>query len=708
MKYILLLIAIFTILIAGCTTQFNNQDNKEISSIDNLNLESLDEIQKFNTTKDLEDFLNKQESAQPIYYNTRMSSSIMAFDSVAESAPMAKAGAGSTDYSSTNVQVAGVDEADFVKNDENYVYLISGNKLIILDEKILSETVITENNWGTKELFLNKDKLVVFTTENEKSYTFNKYDIRPIPTYRQVVKVKIFNIEDRTKPVLSNEYMVSGNYFQSRMIGDDIYLVTQEDSYQPRPLLYNDNIKIIPDVYYFPNPETNYQYNTITSFNIDSEDIVQSKSFLLGYGNTLMMSEDSIYIAYNKNNYWYWNQESDKERFYNVILPLLEGNLKIEINKIIVENYDEDKEWAEIEKVLSIEFKNIEEDNLGNEYEEMFQKIGEALEEYDLKKQLENAQTTIHKFNVNAGSIEYNTKGIVEGQLLNQFSMDEFEGDLRVATTVSIWSRNRIQYNNVYILDEDLKQVSKIEKIAQDEKIYSTRFIEDKLYMVTFKQTDPFFVIDLDRENPKILGELKLPGFSEYLHPFGEDYIIGIGKETVEEKWGVSTKGVKISLFDISNLKNPKLVDTVVIGDSGSYSEVLNDHKAFMLTKDNLLVLPIHEVTGDANNYYSSTNIWDGAYVFTVTNNGFEKLGKIKHTQSDSKYYWENQANVKRSLYIDSNLYTISDKFIKVNDLVNNLEEINSIKIAVDYNYPIYRYQEQTDVVAVESEKITI
>src|SRR5690606_11294245 len=125
--------------------------------------------------------------------------------------------------------------------------------------------------------------------------------------------------------------------------------------------------------------------------------------------------------------------------------------------------------------------------------------------------------------------INYLAKGEVPGRLLNQFSMDEDGDRFRVATTFDFYSpyRGPVLYNNVYVLDESMRLVGKLEEIAPDESIYSARFMNDRLYLVTFQRMDPFFVIDLSEDNPRVLGELKLPGYSNYLHPYDENHVQG-------------------------------------------------------------------------------------------------------------------------------------------------------------------------------------
>ncbi|MBS3150107.1 beta-propeller domain-containing protein, partial [Candidatus Woesearchaeota archaeon] len=209
----------------------------------------------------------------------------------------------------------------------------------------------------------------------------------------------------------------------------------------------------------------------------------------------------------------------------------------------------------------------------------------------DVVNQEENIERTIiHKFNLDDGNIKYLGKMNAPGTVLNQFSMDEFDGNFRIATTINKWDnfgKNKSK-NNIYIFNEDLKLIGSLEDLAPGETIYSARFMGKRGYLVTFKKVDPFFVIDL--------GKLKIPGFSDYLHPYDENHIIGIGKEAVEAKQGDFAwyQGMKLAIFDVSDVNNPVELHKITIGDRGTDSEALHEHKAFLFDREKqLLVIPI-------------------------------------------------------------------------------------------------------------------
>ena len=307
---------------------------------------------------------------------------------------------------------------------------------------------------------------------------------------------------------------------------------------------------------------------------------------------------------------------------------------------------------------------------------------------------MENAQarisklqgTAIYKIKLDKMDIDYIASGFVPGNLLDQFSMDEHKGNLRVATTTgnNWWfGMSSESSNNMYVLDDDLDIIGSVEGLAPGERVYSSRFMGDKAYMVTFRQVDPLFVMDLsDPKNPEVLGELKITGVSEYLHPYDEDHIIGIGREATEEGRFL---GMKISLFDVSDVANPIEVAKIEIGDRGTRSDALNDHKAVLFDKEkNLLVLPIDLYEADDEKSWGSF-VWQGAMVLDISPEGISERGRITHREheadDDGYYYRQWQSSIRRSLYMDDVLYTISSTTVKANYL-DSLDEIKEVEIS--------------------------
>jgi uncharacterized secreted protein with C-terminal beta-propeller domain len=315
------------------------------------------------------------------------------------------------------------------------------------------------------------------------------------------------------------------------------------------------------------------------------------------------------------------------------------------------------------------------------------------------KYQNQTQITEFHRIKIENGNITYEASGNVPGHILNQFSMDEHNENFRVATTLHQYSETFEQIsltNNVYVLDKNLTVIGSLEKLAPNEQIYSARFMGSRCYLVTFLKVDPFFVIDLENPaNPKVLGKLKIPGYSNYLHPYSDTVIIGIGKDAVPAEEGDFAwyQGVKISLFDVNDVENVKEKSQYIIGVRGTESPVLYDHKALLFSKEhNLLAIPVLVAEIDEEKhpdgvppYVAGDYVWQGAYVFSITEEKIEYRGGITHLDDDidllkNGYYFYSDYTVKRSIFIEDYLYTISDKLVKINN-ISDLTEVNEIEL---------------------------
>jgi uncharacterized secreted protein with C-terminal beta-propeller domain len=269
--------------------------------------------------------------------------------------------------------------------------------------------------------------------------------------------------------------------------------------------------------------------------------------------------------------------------------------------------------------------------------------------------------------------------------------MDENNGYFRIATTRSqSWSQlestTKDSYNNVYVLDDQLKTVGALENLAPGEQVYAARFMGDRAYLVTYKQTDPLFAIDLKTPTaPRVLGELKIPGYSTYLHPYTENLLLGFGRDTDVSVSGVVTnKGLKLGLFDVSDPSNPKELDSFTTGDQYSDSIALTDHKAFLASSaKNLVAIPLTLKSGQ----YGEKIDFSGALVFGVTDAKIKLRGRIDHSDGGNytkQDYWGGVGyfdnSVKRSLYIGDALYTFSNKYLKINSLNSSGDDLALIK----------------------------
>ena len=525
------------------------------------------------------------------------------------------------DYSKTNIQVEGVDEADIVKTDGRYIYYLKYNTLNIIDtengDKLVSAANLSFNNGSfyPDEIFVKDDKLVIIGTRELESILSNftgRY------SYSEYTVAKIYDIKDRSNPKEDRTVEIEGYYLSSRMINNNLYLISNE-----------------------------YNYNAYLCEEREIDELNEN-DFKPKYKDTAV-SETRKHVDFNC--IWYM-PESDDTSYLNIAA--------FDVTK--------DKE-ANISSYLGAGSTIYSsEDNLF---------IVRTRYDYDYKKTSEPT-TEVYKFELKGDKCEFLKKGSVPGTVLNQFSMDEKDGYFRIATTKDNWRDEST--NNLYVLDKNLEIVGKVEDLAEGERIYSVRFMGDRAYMVTFVETDPLFVIDLkDPKNPQVLGELKIPGYSKYLHPYDDTHIIGFGEDTNVVNYGygdrVITDGMKMALFDVTDPENPKEMYSVKIGEKGTYSELLYNHKALLFSKEkNIIAFPISITEED----YRVT--FQGAIVYGLNlEKGFELKGKISNLNDDTdKYYGRN--NVERIIYIKDTIYTLSNDLVKATDM-NSMKTKGSLKL---------------------------
>jgi uncharacterized secreted protein with C-terminal beta-propeller domain len=706
------LFLITTIMIAGCVTPVNpgNSDNigNQISTQEGL-LED-NNVQE-NTFKSIEEYQNfvsdySSGSSGSMYYarGDAMMEKALASDSAAVPTAQDAGNGGSIDYSETNNQVIGVDEADMLKTDGEYMYTITENTVFIVksypgaDAQVVSN-IKFEDNYPIS-LFIKGNKLTVIGSVNQFDF-LNKLGFSRDQGY---VFMNIYDLTDKTKPELVKELKFEGQYNDARLIGSQVYLIStfypQYREY-PMPLMFEGTVKkemSVQNIHYFNIPYSNPYLVIANSVNMDSLTITDSEAITVeGYPN-IYMSEDNLYLTYTEYiNEW----EIEQDLMISMIVPKLSPEDQTFIDK--VKNTDNDilsgyEKKAKILQIVNRYFSSLPEKERDALQNEIDLALKAKLAEY---KYME--YTIINKLSVNSGQISVDANGKVPGHISNQFSLDEFEGNLRIATTISQrWNRfdetpipvdigggigssegvvsdvavsSKIaimppsttseSINNLYVLNSDLKVIGSIEGLAKGEQIFSVRFMEDRAYVVTFRQVDPFFAIDLSNPfSPEVLGILKIPGFSRYLHPYDDNVIIGIGRDATETG---RQEGLKISLFDVSDITEPKEIAKYVSDEKYSSSTAEWEHKAFLFSKEKeLLVIPVYNY-----DYENRENNMNGALVFKITEDSITLRGIIDHS-GDYMY----GPNVERSLYIEDMLYTKSPYLLRV----NALDDLSSVK----------------------------
>jgi len=610
------------------------------------------------TVEKLQALLDESCSRQANFYHNDvniMRKSIAVDSAVMDQAATPAPGAnGVADYSGTNIQVKGVDEADIVKTDGNYIYTLNQNKLYIVkarpaDKMQNVSTISFAEGFNPRDLYVDSKHLIVigesYQNSVKPSITENKLRY-PHPGYYDspTCKVIIYDITNKSNPFVSRAIEIEGYCLSTRKIGTSLYLVANRNTnyYRPGdPIIlpaYRDTAMgkdfqslSCDQIYYFPDCIYN-SYIIVAAINTNNLGQKVDIKTYLGSGENIYASASNLYIAVNS---------------YPPVRPLLNDSAFPETRSSEV-------------------------------------------------------NTEIYRFALQGASTTCTGRGTVPGTILNQFSMDEYNDYFRIATTTgNIWSTgDDISQNHIYVLDKDLEITGKLENIAPGEKIYSTRFMGERAYMVTFRKVDPFFAIDLkDPQKPQILGKLKIPGYSDYLHPYDENHIIGFGKDTIEMKgWNGESQafyqGLKVAIFDVTNVSQPVEMSRVIIGDRGTDSEILNNHKALLFSKEkNLIAFPVTLMELAPSQKQNINQIpaygtftFQGAYIYYIDlEKGLQYKGRISHLDAADYQragdYWYNSAkNINRVLYIGETLYTVSPGRIQTHKL-DDLSFISSLDL---------------------------
>jgi len=657
-----------------------------------------DGLKRFSSYSELKAFIDSSAESYGAYGLTRSASLDTTATTMYTPSQAAETAAGSgatksSDYSQTNVQVAGVDEADIVKSDGRYLYVAPsyGSTVQIIDAYPAETARIVSNitvNGTIGGLYISGDRLVIISS----SYSY----VRPMldiiaPSYMGSTSTTIgtYDVSDRAQPRLVKESSADGSYYDSRMVGDYVYAIAQESVYSGGPIalpaVSTNGIKrtvAASDVYYSPYPDSAYVFTTVLAENIaDASAAASTKTFLLGYSQSMYVSPDNIYLVSQKR----MDYTSVLERVVDdAILPSVPADVQARIIKIRDSGANVYEKGNEVQQVLQDYYATLGPEEgaaAAKALEERYQAVyAELAKEYE--------KTVVHRIAISGGSITYAASGEAPGVVLNQFSMDETSGYFRIATTSGQWAGTDSTTNNVYVLDPALNVVGKLEGIAPGERIYSVRFLGSRAYMVTFRQVDPLFVIDLsDPAAPTVLGYLKVQGVSDYLHPYDDTHVIGVGREADADG---RVTGVKLSLFDATDVANPVELSKYVVEGGWSWSEASYDHHAFLFSRDKgLLVIPVQTTNNNGTDYTS----WQGVYVFNIDlQGGLALKGKVTHANetaaAESKYYYGYDTQIRRSLYIDSVLYTVSGSFVKANDLAT-LAEVGKVELPA--TGPVYR-----------------
>ncbi len=592
--------------------------------------------------------------------------------------------AAEVEYSRTNVQVRGVDEADIVKNDGKYLYIVgrtvwvrTGSSGLASPEtpvyivrayppselRVVSKLMIKGVVDG---LYVWRDKLVIINRSIGylplivvRMPPYGGLRVPPltiISGYVSETNVLIYNVKVRSQPKLVNRVEVSGNYLTSRLINGSLYLMTT----YPVLTFWARNSVLIPEVngkplkpssigYVNVSPVTEpwiLNYVTIVGINLGNASF-KAEAYVVPYPRWVFVSRDSIYLISNSFNYYPIMLEIVR----HALIPTLPKNVSVKILHILSSNSTIWRKLSLINKELS---NYVRRSGIKGAI-----KVVGSIYGYVERKVLWRPLTSsiIIKFRLKGLRAVPVAEAVIPGHILSQFAMWERKGYFIVATTSTVIKEVRIlgtggwlgipvitpsitTINSIYVLNSsNLRVTASLNNLAKGERIYAARFVGNYLFLVTYRSIDPLFAINLTNPaRPEVIGYVNSTGFSRYLHPYGSHYLIGVGLET--NKHGIPL-GVKVTLYDVGNPRRIKVLSNIVIKASWSTTQVLWNHKAFLINPSKgYIAIPVTIYGRGFSGSY--------LYVIKVSNESLKILGRIK------------QAGVVRAAYIGNYLYAIS------------------------------------------------
>jgi uncharacterized secreted protein with C-terminal beta-propeller domain len=598
---------------------------------------SAHQMSRFNSYSELMNFIQAKPSVCP---GTSITPPVLNPTTGPSTLVQGQRSALAVDHSSTNVQVQGVDELDTVKNDGQYIYTITNNTLVIVKAYPVSDATVVSRIIPSGTLtgvFVTGDKLVLIGGGASPGPLLlggppigmaSNGGAMPVWYFHPITWLWVYDISSRSNPILTLTLEQTGSYEGSRLISNSVYLITTENLFVrndsvilPSRKINGENSTVLPtEVYHSDVLDYYYSLTSVERLDLTGSPKLTSETFLIGTSSTIYASTGNIYLT---SATWACNQE-----------------------------------------------------------------------------------TVIHRVSIINGNVSYEATGTLPGHILNQFSLDETNGYFRVATSDYGSTPVRamqpatvvqtvqptpvvqpVQQTNLYVLDSSLHVVGRLEGLSPGEAFYAARFMGDRAYLVTFQRMDPLFVIGLqDPYHPRVLGQLNITGVSDYLQPYDENHLIGFGKSSTNVTWENAAlfQGLKLSLFDVTDPSHPVDTSNYMVGDRGSDSPALTDHKSVLFDHSlNLLVIPVEVAKAQQNTTYPwayNSLVWQGAYVFSVTlESGIVFRGGITHLSNGETPSWSNTNRfITRSLYIGSVLYTISPSMVKMNSLAD-LSELGTV-----------------------------
>ncbi len=612
-------------------------------------------LSTFTSYKELETYLKNQYATKVRWYEDMLKDAVVDIMPARNELSVSLSGAGadtsSDRYSNTNVQELGVDEADTVKTDGRFFYLQAGQIVHIVAVSEPMETVasIDLREYGyVNELYLYKNVLVALYS----SYTpFEKPNgSQDYGWHQNNVGVAFYDISKPATPNLIKVVEVEGYLVSSRRIDNKLHMVQQF-------------LPAMPPLRYFYHAGVKNKAAVIDD-NKESVNGLTIKDLIPYYRLVYPKSENGRVLPL-----------VEPQQFYKPVDEDGGGEIAT------VTTFDLDQLSGSLQSVAMV----ANASSIYTSTKALFI-LSDRWNDEEAVDSLSRQQTELYKFDLTGDTVRAVASGRVNGTILNQFSLGEYEDVLRMATTTNVWTSNQSQIsNNIYCLKESgdsLDVIGKIERLAFGERIYSARFIGKRGFLVTFVNVDPLFTLDLsDPAAPRVIGELKVPGYSDYIHPFGENHLITIGKDAGFDGFNTWIQGLQLSLFDVTRFENPQLSHKLILGGRGTQSEANYNHKAFTFWPEhNLLAIPVdlYEVPHAASPNTYGKYVLSGVYVYRVSvEYGFEQLGILPVYDTDN--HQRSYVPWARGIFIDDHVYSVTPAIIHsavIEDIKGTIEEL--------------------------------
>lgn len=544
--------------------------------------------------------------------------------------------ADAVEVSDTNQQVAGVDEADIVETDGQYIYTLSHGELVVVsaataesESTVVSRTQLAGSN--NLAMFLFEGRLTIIS--QDYNYNYDRIDrrgglawdiLRPA-SHRTVVTV--LDVTNPDAPTLQQETVVDGTYQNARAVGDQVYVVVNNNEAIP----YLPSLNTVRD----NESSTNYRFENRSEYFERIAGIADD----LTPPSVYQRSETEDGAPTLQRLGWLDGASDEIVSGQSQLTTILQfdtastESLPVDNISVRTGRYSGAQVYATAESVYLVTNEQPSAESDGN-----FARLANV-----------NSVSVINKIDFSGEQMVFGGRGSVPGLVESQFSVDEHNGYLRIVTTTDQWSL--ASKNHIYVLEDvgdELTIVGSVEDLAPTERVYSARFEGDRAWVVTFRRIDPVFSIDLsDPTDPRVTGELKIPGFSEHLQMIDENHLLAIGRAATDEG---RIQGLQVSIFDVSDMTAPQLRHQKLLDDAEngwSHSAALHDHHAFNFLADaGLLLIPYQD--RDSN----------GLMTLSIdVESGIEIVGEAT---SDST------RNTLRSVQIGDFLYAVSHNAVGV------------------------------------------